>query len=55
MGAGLRGAIGPSCSPVELADQHEPAMVCGIEMAGEGADLGGEFVDGAHGGLDLGW
>jgi hypothetical protein len=28
--------------------QHQPAMVCCIDVAGEGADLGREFIQRAH-------
>src|SRR5687768_10994136 len=49
VGAGLRGAVRPAVAPVELGDQDQETMIGGVDVTGKGADLGGEFVDGAHG------
>ncbi len=51
MRAGLGGRVRPPRALVELRDQHQPAMVGRIDVAREGADLGSQFVDGAHGRL----
>jgi hypothetical protein len=53
--ARLRGAIGPALAPVELGDQHEEAMIRGVDVAGERADLGREVVDGTHGNILVSW
>ncbi len=47
--ARLRGAVRPAISPIEFGDENQPAMARRVDVAGEGADLRGEFVDGAHG------
>jgi hypothetical protein len=49
MRAGLGGTVGPAIAPVEFGDQHQPAIVRGVEVAGEGEDFIGELVDGTHG------
>ncbi len=49
MRAGLRGAVRPAVAPVELGYQCEEAVIRGVDVAGEGADLSREVVDGLHG------
>jgi hypothetical protein len=49
MRAGLGGAIRPAVAAIELGDQFEEAVIRGIDVAGESADLRREIVDGLHG------
>jgi hypothetical protein len=44
----LRRAVRPAIAPVELGNQHQPAMIRCVDVAHEGADLGGKLVDGTH-------
>ena len=42
--AGLRETVRPSAATIELRDQHEQPVVCGVQVARELGDLCGELL-----------
>jgi hypothetical protein len=50
MSAGGQFAVPPAAAAVEFGNQHEPAIVGGIELASECGDLGFQFLEGKGGG-----
>ena len=50
MGAGLSEAVRPAIAAIELGDEHQPAVIRGVQMPGEFGDLGFELAN-----RELGW